>query len=736
MRLGKRLGIIVLSILLAFPTLFGCSKRKGIIHLDDEKCYDNRFLCLEEDLLNRISTVQMSSVRGELNPIWIKDDAKFVFADDKEASSAFVFEITSGKADYKCSFELEEGDHLIGIHKWNDAYYCSIERGTGKDRECVIAEYDSQFALMRRSKVSGSGDELVASQMDRSGMIYLAYRDRITVLDKDLNERNSWTPDNVWINSCFLSGEGIIYLSLIDDKGWAIYSLDSENLSKKANYLIEKIRLEDEIVVLGELGDHSLLIEVNNMWYRYFAAKSVMTKQISLYNNGVYVPCDSVSVDGEVVSCVGLNEAGKWNLYQIIISETEIEITTITIVVDEELPWADWIDYLQFKWNSKTLPYKINVQKVNMEQQMDKIIADIQTGEAADLFYIDEATTTRFISADVCQDMLPLLSNDSGFKESDFFEGPWESGKNQKGELLFISPFFEIDALWHSQDDPIDRHLTWDDLKQMLNSSAYKHLFQDNGDFYLSGVFWDSFLSQDIDTQKVKEYLDFCTVCDTGDSPSNISIAEQLKTREIAFLTNSVGQFGYYLALTEYFGQDPIACYYPGYAHLRAFSNGSFVVSVNSKEKEAAGEFLRYALSEEALLGQSRDKKYAQIRMSCVEKEAETCIAEYVKGTPLRDIGVNFALFTKAESEEMLNITDRDRLSAFTPSGLRRNTDPERSFDVYEKLLSEARFVFDDSYVRSIFIEESLAYFQGDRDIDTTASVISSRIRAYLGERK
>lgn len=732
MRLTKPLrNITILLSLLAIPFYSGCRKHHSSITIQDNLFFNDSKVDLKEDIIHNAGVDFLSLKEGAVQPFVIQGANEVAFIDQSYSKTNSLIDINSMKVIGAFPFDSETT--ILKLVKL-DKHYLVIVKCS--DNSISMQEYDENYTVLRQKDLSLYGiDEFADLDISSGGVIYLSGRNQIVRLDDNWELVDEFIQKDIWISSVCCYGRDCLVSVMINNDGWCIQWLRN-NLSQTDSLSIDAQSYIDEINLLGYLDQETLLIEMNLTLYLYHSGSGILSKHYAPASDDIYTTHNSFEVHNNSTYFVGMMPDNTWNYYSVNFSDNYRDIETIHISVDENLSSYEWVDYLVYEWNKKDNKCKVVLDSSDYSTSSEKIYSDLIIGNGADIYFVDESFLNRMISAEMCQNILPLLEMNPSFSEADFYEGPWNSMKTARGELLFLVPYFQVKALWGNPGLSDSKNLSWEDL--LLLREEYAHILRHSRPITVFNNFWNSFVEEDLTHDSIKSYLEFCNTLSDEEYNETLPIANQIGEAQLAFIDESIGSFGYYIALSEYFADDPQAYCYPELPTPIAISDMFICVSQNSSNGDSVADFLQFMLSEESLLGINHDERMAIIRKSASQGETEKYYSAYLEGESIGSLGVNYMLLTDEQIEKSIQIDHHgSELNHIMPEGTRRNTHLRESLESYYSLLSNARFGFPkDNDLYDLIREEALAYFIGDKDLSDVSSLILSRVKQYISEKE
>ena len=366
---------------------------------------------------------------------------------------------------------------------------------------------------------------------------------------------------------------------------------------------------------------------------------------------------------------------------------------------------------LKSYWDSSSMTQDYNQCLQNYQN-------DLISGNVPDIMLIG-ADYQMLSNKGLFEDLRPWMENDPDFHEEDYLMNVLEAGE-YKGHIERIPWSFAVSCFSGKKQYLGDKTSFTPEELYALDLPETMHYFD-----FPSGR---TDLFTVIQHQITGHFVDYENGTCSFDSPEYISLLELVNTvpqgqvkeddygwREDRILLNQYGLTslnGYHALHKVYFGGADITLCGIGYDGGVICQQGGIAVSAQSKEKEAAWEFIKFNLREEhQYFGKESSKSVwlFPINRAALEKSFADQITAYDEhhsaNVTMNGENVPVDAATKEESETLIRY-----LESLTNCPL------------------------DDSQITSIVSEEAGKYFAGDCTAESAAKAIQGRVSLYLSE--
>jgi ABC-type Fe3+ transport system substrate-binding protein len=403
-------------------------------------------------------------------------------------------------------------------------------------------------------------------------------------------------------------------------------------------------------------------------------------------------------------------------------------ITVGLIGYDE---WSGSIARAVFNFKKTDPDFEIEIKNYGIgTDAFTKLDLDIASGNCPDVLLIGSGEKFwNYARLGLFQDLSPYL-NDPDFELADYHENIFRAFE-QDGEQYGIPLSFYINVLVGKETD-----LLGIDDWNLDDFIAFADRYPDSSLFYLRDLYEDESTPEKLAVLRRMLYFAGGNIVDWSAQDAVFQRDSFIKILEIAnrfadaraketrpvvdrISEGDIQLIPKMLLFIEEIHVD-VAVFgepfrYIGYPSEQ--SNGFMIVanplmamSSKCENTQTAGEFIRYMLSEEV---QSSDLSCYPVRRSSLEKW-------FAAGGPERNNNTVFAI----------NMVEGDWAAK-----LRDTTDEDLAM-YYDVINRAEEAIIPDEQVRLIILEETPAYFNGQKSVEEVADIVGSRVGIYVEEMK
>ena len=375
------------------------------------------------------------------------------------------------------------------------------------------------------------------------------------------------------------------------------------------------------------------------------------------------------------------------------------------------------------KYNSE---YKISIKTYvaedfsNYSAAMTEFDIDVATGDMADIIiFSGDTDISTYVLKGALVNLNEFLEKDTEIRKEDFISNILDTIMID-GKLCAVADSFDVNTLVGRTVD-VGKGSTWsiEVFKNLVKANqgaepVYNFSRVDGMDLFLKNcidLFYD-----DVKCEynfKCQEFYDLLEII--AAFPESIKITEKslpamLRNREVLLCSISLGDFSSIQLYEELYGEDINIIGYPvknGSGSIVRFSR-LMAINAKSENKEVAWQFIRSFLTEEG-------QRSISGNMPLDKKLYENMIEEAMK--PL------------GEGDKMSYVFGNIEFKIGELSS--ENADKMRE-EVYG---INSRYIHN-SNIYSIILEESGAYFAGDKSAQEVADIIQNRVNMYIEERR
>lgn len=574
--------------------------------------------------------------------------------------------------------------------------------------------------------------------MDEKGNLVFVMNNAIFVLDGsgklvcELKAEN-----NVWLDGAAKTKDGQIVVGYAGENGACIQTVDIEGKKWGEKYDVDVQYFNGSDSLMNGMGDYDIYYKDDSGVYGYTLAGKKSTKiidymasNISSENSYNMVPF----TEGRFLCNTWDENGSKLIVYSKVDPSTIKDKQAISIAmmwVDDEVKKAA----MEFNQNSDK--YQIEIKDYsNEEDPVTKMNADIIAGNVADIICLNELPTEQYVSKGLLEDLTPYIEKDDEINPDDIVDSLREAMEID-GKLYYVVPSFSVSTLTAATADVgTEMGWTFEDLKKLLDEkgegvrpfwseSKEQMLYSFAGNATSDFVDWAtgecSFDSQD--------FKDILELCNTGtdeepeyneDSPSMPSLIREGKVLfneggiDLESIQMYKKMFNGGITFIGYPDAEKEGSYFSLSSNLGIYSK--------SKVKEGAWEFIRIFMT--------KDYQCKQVSSG------------YMYNMPSRKDAIEFknkiAMTTETFKDEYgVEHAPADGTWGWDDLEVQIKPSSQEDIDMYMDLINNTKKIGGwNQAILDIIIEESKAYFSGDKSLDETADIIQNRVKTYVNENR
>ena len=638
-------------------------------------------------------------------------------------------------------------DELNSLQDWErwDRYQNSAEYylrrldENGGELSCCKVDFDLEDSWLNFSN----------AQFDKDGNLLVISDTTLLAFAPDGSLSFQIESEN-WINGMLMLKDGTVGVICWGDNGHTV--LLPVDFEKKGYG--EPINIPDEAYNPLTGDDNYDFYYVNGMYlYGYNMETEEKTKLLNWLDvdiNGENLSRIYVREDGSIVSVLNQwrNETVTTELITVhqVPSDTLPQKDTLTLAVMWGYDVYDKV--IDFNRHSDTVRIKVldyseynDYENEDYDAGRTKLLTEVMSGNMPDLIALSQLPYSQMAAKGLLEDLYPYFDSDKEFKREDFFPNVFQA-LEVNGGLYEICPSFNVQTLmgatsvvgdkpgWNYEQfkaalatmpegcEPLDQYTTRDSVLQSLLFADLDHYVDwstgkcsfDSQDFIDMLEFAAGFPAE-IDENKEWE-----------DTNTRIAEGRQMLTQAYLYSIDSMlwndVQFGESGA--TYIG-------YPtnnGVGSVMQLDSG-YGMSANCKNKEAAWEFLRSFITDDA------QKNVGGLPVSLKvyhEKLKQVMTPEYE-----RDENGNFRL---DENGEKIQIS---RGGYMTEDGEMHNIyamTQEQADKLWEAITTCTKVQNYDTSMYEIVNEQVQAFFAGQKSAEDVARLIQSKANIYVNEQR
>lgn len=670
---------------------------------------------------------------------------------------------------YTYTFNLPEGMDRTSDEAWE---YQEYQEST------VRRQLDSTGAEIQRMDVTDLAEKLNVEYLnsnpafDRAGNLYVCDETHLYVLDSQLNVLFTLDGENLWGDMVLLGSGDMGLLNYFHDEATETYGYRMKTINLEAKGWGAEYSLPSNAYTAYPGGGEYLFYYMNNdSIYGYKAGAEEGEKIFSWIDSNINrndVEFFSFLSDGRVVVVTATRD---WNDAEGTVS-VDVELAVMTGTDRSQLPEKKDLTFatmfLSYSMRNKIIEfnktselYRINVKdysEFNTAEDesagLTRLNTEIVAGNVPDILDSGRQMPIRqYAAKGLLEDLWPFIESDADIGGRGGVMEHVLQCAEVDGKLCQVFPNFYISTVVGAKSVVGDR-MSWNlaELREALakmpegcsifgqsdtKSGILTNLLQMNADSFVD---WSTGECH-FDTNQFKAILEFCNTFpaefsweDLGEGEYEDDYKRILNGKQMLVQT-TISDLGY--SLQEYkgvFGGEVSCVGYPredgGVGS--AFIQGGTSLSISStcKEKEAAWSFVRQILlpvtdDEENYYGGGQfyvnKKDFDKSMTDAMTPQYETD----ENGDPVLDENGNPVELTMGGWW----ITDDVQIEVKTPT----QADYDQFMALYNAVDSMS---YVDEKVSEIVNDEAAAYFAGDKDLDSCAAQIQSRVKIYVNEQR
>lgn len=679
-----------------------------------------------------------------------------VFFDNEENKGRFITLDSEGKVqgEIKCAlkgqmvaFDLDANDNIFAViteynQKGTLQKVCEIDSEGKVKNEYELGKLDFKN---QKEMQSIANDISVAA----NGKIYISTLNGIYVLDSSGKLDKKIGKDS-YRGIATDSDSNILTLSYLEGK-YSLLKLDGSNGDKlwvnselerpeASNIDSSKVRY-DSVRKMIYVQDSYGIDSFDNAGKKL--ERLLNFKNYTLLYSG-YSPEDFY-IDQSGYSYVLTKYEGKYEVFRYDLKSEKHEgkqRKTVTVAV----PYPErWLEMAALKFQKVNPDFRIEIKKYeeradennNYDKYVKALNTELLTGEGPDIIRTDALSYEKYADKNLLSDIGKMIEADKVFDRSSYFTNIFEAVKYR--DKLYALPasvkFWVLSAdksiLEKEGLNIDDLSWTWEDFNRIGQGlSKDRKMFVSMPMISLMNYMMKgnigNFLNETekkaaFDSSEFINLLNMAKRYGDGKVPANEAVAnanfndvEAVQKGSVIF--NPVD-------IRDYIGYAFIKSMYKEQARLLEFpavgkhkgkvfdSTAIFSINNNSKNKEAAWEFLKFILSDEI---QADNLGGFPVNRRALEKTAQNAMDATKNG------GMSFGVSSKDNGAPIM----------FEAKELKReDIDYINSF--IERMGS---YNSDNSGVNTIIETEALPFFSGQKTAEEAAGLIQQKVNIYLGE--
>lgn len=587
--------------------------------------------------------------------------------------------------------------------------------------------------------------------VDGEGTVYADYERGIAMLDDGENIVFSLTPDGydrLTVNSIVILGDGRVGILFSEHRITEDDDLHIlRTIDKETQELVNSFRLNGSGLISVFSGDGDVLFyyTINDTlcaWQKDSEEGAQILNLMEVGVNSSYLRAVAGQSDGEIVlftqepANYGPDGIQMVRLTPTVATKSEKKVLTLATTH----MWTNLQEKI-LEFNRNNQEYHISVtdysQYGGYNEAMTRLATEIIAGNVPDLLATYQMSVTQWAARGVLEDLWPYIDNDMELERDGLMVRVLEAAEID-GKLYEIGSGFQISTLVGAKNVVGDR-MTWaiedvmDALKTMPDGCIL-FSYRDKTELLTSLIDWSRFVDWKdgicrFDSKEFRTLIEICGNMPENTAQSGYTINRNLLDQRQMLMRTSVTGFTFPARAEMLLGGE---ISYIGYPNTYGEVGSSFVLAENvamcsaCHDKDGAWAFLRMMLLPQGEDGVSLNS--FPINKADFESMAENAMElDY-----LMDKEGNYLLDENDEKipNSSLMVQIDDSLSMEINS-LLTQTEYDKIISLYNAIDS---FNYVDSDLSTIVIEETGAYFAGDRALDKTMELIQNRASLYMNE--
>lgn len=574
--------------------------------------------------------------------------------------------------------------------------------------------------------------------MDTSGNLVFVQEKAISVINSEnklICELKS--EDNRWLEGATITKDGQIIVGSSGEEHAYVQMADLEGKKwgEKYDLDIRYFSSSDSLMTGDE--EYDFYYKNDSGIYGYFIADKKSTKILdylasNISSNSTYGI--QPLTEGKFISN-SYNSDGKGVLY--VYSKVEPSTIVDKEVITLTMTWADDdTKDAAMEFNKNNDKYQIEIRDYSdiEDDPATKMNADIIAGNVGDIICLDNLPVKQYVAKGMLEDLTPYFEKDNEVKMEDMIDSLREAALID-GKMYYIVPNFRVHTLIASTEDVGTMSgWTFGDMKRLLDQKgdSARPFYSENKEnmlYALAGNASTDFVDWStgecsFDSQDFKDILE---ICNRGtneeqvwseDSPSMPSL---IQDGRVLFAEGALG-LDEIQVYKHMFKGDINFIGYPDEEKEGSYFtiNNPMGIYSKSKLKDGAWEFIRTFMTKE-YQGKQESIGYSWTIPS--RKDA-------------LELKLRIAMATEKFTDEYGGEHEPVQ-SGWSWDDFETDIKPtsQEEADLYMDLINNTKKVSDwNSDILEIIIDESKAYFQGDKSLDETVNIIQNRVKTYVNE--
>lgn len=542
-----------------------------------------------------------------------------------------------------------------------------------------------------------------------------------------------------WGNGLIASEDGKVYCSYTNEANWeqAFAPVDistgklGDNIGSIASYNIYNYYIDaNQSVWMTEENSLSVYnfdteekTKVLN-WLDYNVSGSSIRLMEILGDGRILAYTEDYSQDGAVYELAILEES------DVPLDEKTV-ITYATFGTDSEITEA----IVRFNKNSED--YRIKVvdyyDEEDYETALDSYNEAILSGNVADIISVDATQYKSMARKGLYADLNELMEKDADINREDYFANVLDAYEVD-GKLYAMPTSFAVSTLIGRKDVWGDvNSITLEDMKAMMETAPSDVALMDNmSKSYFMYLMTQGMIENFVDWEtgecafESEEFISILEMANTFPKEydyenQTMSTPEKLQNKKVLMYGESFYEISSYQVVKEFFGAETVTLGYPGVGGNGALiSNSSnlFAISNDSKNKDAAWEFVKYLISEDYQCN------YIYWQNPIHKGAYEKVMEEATKADYYTDENGN-----EVEAPKMTYGWEDFEVSVYAAT--------EEEVKEYTEIIEGATTLSTyEEDIMTMINEEVEPFFDGKKSAQDVAKIIQGRVKIYVNENR
>ncbi|MBP5528753.1 MAG: extracellular solute-binding protein [Lachnospiraceae bacterium] len=705
-----------------------------------------------EDVIPEDVTEETEGEDGEISDADYEGDYDdYEYDNDEINSKLHIASFTNENDIQYYDLDLKESNEYFSGNNWavdsEENLYIAVSSydPINYKENYKLRKYSLDGNILKEIELDGSSEEYFYISylfLDKNSNVFVVSEQSVTVYDKDFNPKFNYKSDikGGYITNANLNDNGELIFSIVSWEG-------DEYKGKTLKMDTQGNVTEDSS--LNDLISQKNLIEGSGYDFYYMTSSSVMginigdkaaTEVVNFYDSDInsqefYGSLFFASAEQFLSTTQNENGAGVV-IYDKVPAEEVKDKEVITLgTVYGSYSLASQI--IKFNKNNDTYRVKlIDYSEFNTPDDYSagrkRFYSDLTGGNAPDIIVPEAYDASNLVDKGVFTDLTPLMENSDGVKKEDLVHNA-QTVFARDDKLFCVFPTFTVEAM-QIKKEFYKAGMTLDDVIEWEKATGNKAL---SGQMERDGV-----MSM-IMSMSMNEFLDPKTGKCSFDSPEFAKLLEYANTypeslpddywenydfeqymyefRKNTALLNFayVDDFSSYNWNAKYrFGEIPELIGVPLSGNDTAVLNIDTVIGISnkSKHKEAAWDFIKTCFEHEY---------YEKVGWGIPSVEKELDLMAEKATEPYYYFDENGE---KVYEEQKYFLIDHEEV--ITP------LTKEEAAKLKDFLVHVEGLYTWDEELNNIIDEETDGYFAGQKSADEVASIIQSRLKIYINEKR